>query len=150
MRTAKATPCGFLQILGADPNRIVAELSNMLNNTGFHKQNEARPGGGEEGGQTGKALEQFGRDLTQLAAQGKIDPVIGRQNEIERVIQILCRRTKNNPVLIGEPGVGKNRRGRGLGPENPGGRGAGAAEEQAPGVPGLDRHGGRYQVPRRL
>ena len=95
----------FLQILGADPNRIVAELSNMLNNTGFHKQNEARPGGGEEGGQTGKALEQFGRDLTQLAAQGKIDPVIGRQNEIERVIQILCRRTKNNPVLIGKPAV---------------------------------------------
>ena len=90
----------FLQILGADPNRIVAELSNMLNNTGFHKQNEARPGGGEEGGQTGKALEQFGRDLTQLAAQGKIDPVIGRQNEIERVIQILCRRTKNNPCLL--------------------------------------------------
>ena len=104
----------FLQILGADPNRIVAELSNMLNNTGFHKQNEARPGGGEEGGQTGKALEQFGRDLTQLAAQGKIDPVIGRQNEIERVIQILCRRTKNNPVLIGEPGVGKTAIAEGL------------------------------------
>ena len=104
----------FLQILGADPNRIVAELSNMLNNTGFHKQNEARPGGGEEGGQTGKALEQFGRDLTQLAAQGKIDPVIGRQNEIERVIQILCRRTKNNPVLIGEPGVGKTAVAEGL------------------------------------
>ena len=104
----------FLQILGADPNRIVAELSNMLNNTGFQKQNEARPGGGEEGGQTGKALEQFGRDLTQLAAQGKIDPVIGRQNEIERVIQILCRRTKNNPVLIGEPGVGKTAVAEGL------------------------------------
>ena len=86
----------------------------MLNNTGFHKQNEARPGGGEEGGQTGKALEQFGRDLTQLAAQGKIDPVIGRQNEIERVIQILCRRTKNNPVLIGEPGVGKTAVAEGL------------------------------------
>ena len=139
----------FLQILGADPNRIVAELSNMLNNTGFHKQNEARPGGGEEGGQTGKALEQFGRDLTQLAAQGKIDPVIGRQNEIERVIQILCRRTKQ-PRAHRRARRGQNRRGRGLGPENPGGRGAGAAEEQAPGVPGLDRHGGRYQVPRRL
>ena len=140
----------FLQILGADPNRIVAELSNMLNNTGFHKQNEARPGGGEEGGQTGKALEQFGRDLTQLAAQGKIDPVIGRQNEIERVIQILCRRTKNNPVLIGEPGVGKTAVAEGLAQKIAGGRGAGAAAEQAPGVPGSDRHGGRYQVPRRL
>ena len=82
----------FLQILGADPNRIVSELSNMLNNTSFHAQNESRSGGGEEGKQGGKALDQFGRDLTQLAAQGKIDPVIGRQNEIERVIQILCRR----------------------------------------------------------
>jgi ATP-dependent Clp protease ATP-binding subunit ClpC len=55
----------------------------------------------------GKALEEFGTDLTQLAATGKIDPVIGRQQEIERVTQILGRRTKNNPVLIGEPGVGK-------------------------------------------
>ena len=63
---------------------------------------------------SGKALEQFGRDLTQLAAQGKIDPVIGRQNEIERVIQILSRRTKNNPVLIGEPGVGKTAVAEGL------------------------------------
>jgi len=53
------------------------------------------------------ALDSFGRDLTQLAAEGKLDPVIGRQNEIERVVQVLCRRTKNNPVLLGEAGVGK-------------------------------------------
>jgi ATP-dependent Clp protease ATP-binding subunit ClpC len=53
------------------------------------------------------ALDQFGRDLSELARQGKLDPVIGRDNEIERVIQVLCRRKKNNPVLIGEPGVGK-------------------------------------------
>ncbi len=53
------------------------------------------------------ALDEFGRDLTELAEEGKLDPVIGRENEIERVIQILARRTKNNPVLIGEPGVGK-------------------------------------------
>jgi ATP-dependent Clp protease ATP-binding subunit ClpC len=53
------------------------------------------------------ALDEFGRDLTELAQAGKLDPVIGRENEIERVVQILCRRTKNNPVLIGEPGVGK-------------------------------------------
>ncbi len=56
---------------------------------------------------TYQALERFGRDLTQLAAQGKLDPVIGRDEEIRRVIQVLSRRTKNNPVLIGEPGVGK-------------------------------------------
>jgi ATP-dependent Clp protease ATP-binding subunit ClpC len=53
------------------------------------------------------ALDEFGRDLTELAGGGKLDPVIGREDEIERVVQILCRRTKNNPVLIGEPGVGK-------------------------------------------
>src|SRR5258708_6675895 len=56
---------------------------------------------------TNEALEKYGRDLTQMAAQGKLDPVIGRDEEIRRVIQVLSRRTKNNPVLIGEPGVGK-------------------------------------------
>ncbi len=59
-------------------------------------------------------LDAFGRDLTQLAREGKLDPVIGRENEIDRVIQILCRRTKNNPVLIGEPGVGKTAIAEGL------------------------------------
>ena len=54
-----------------------------------------------------KLLDQFGRNLTKLAVEGKLDPVVGRQTEIERVMQILSRRQKNNPVLIGEPGVGK-------------------------------------------
>src|SRR5207247_309852 len=67
----------------------------------------------QEGGEPAKkdiktpALRAFGRDLTELARKGELDPVIGRRNEIERVIQVLCRRTKNNPVLIGEAGVGK-------------------------------------------
>src|ERR1700733_2900654 len=56
---------------------------------------------------TYRALEQYGKDLTELARRGKLDPVIGRDSEIRRVMQILARRTKNNPVLIGEPGVGK-------------------------------------------
>src|SRR6185295_1428195 len=56
---------------------------------------------------TYEALEKYGRDLTKLAGSGKLDPVIGRDDEIRRVIQVLSRRTKNNPVLIGEPGVGK-------------------------------------------
>jgi ATPases with chaperone activity, ATP-binding subunit len=68
-------------------------------------------GGGEGSPKSGKsktpALDSFGRDLTELAKQGKLDPVIGREREIERAIQILCRRTKNNPVLLGEAGVGK-------------------------------------------
>ena len=61
-----------------------------------------------------QALERYGRDLTQLAAAGKLDPVIGRDEEIRRVIQVLSRRTKNNPVLIGEPGVGKTAIAEGL------------------------------------
>ena len=76
------------------------------------------PAGAAKGGAKGKSntktLDQFGRDLTALAAQGGIDPVIGRQEEIERVIQILSRRTKNNPCLIGEPGVGKTAVAEGL------------------------------------
>src|SRR5262249_57057424 len=77
---------------------------------------EGTPGGGG-GGQSSEsakssksktpALDSFGRDLTELARQSKLDPVIGREKEIERAIQILCRRTKNNPVLLGEAGVGK-------------------------------------------
>src|SRR3954451_18352258 len=70
-----------------------------------------------------KALEKFGRDLTEAAERGKLDPVIGRDEEIRRVIQILSRRTKNNPVLIGEPGVGKTAIAEGLGQQIGAGRG---------------------------
>ncbi|PRC58356.1 NDP-hexose 4-ketoreductase, partial [Mycobacterium sp. ITM-2017-0098] len=64
--------------------------------------------GGEAGNpSTSLVLDQFGRNLTAAAMEGKLDPVIGREKEIERVMQVLSRRTKNNPVLIGEPGVGK-------------------------------------------
>ncbi len=104
----------FLHQLGIDSNRIIAGLNAELNNAPYAQSQEGGPGfeGGQ--GRGGKALDQFGRDLTQLAAQGKIDPVIGRSQEIERVIQILSRRTKNNPVLIGEPGVGKTAVAEGL------------------------------------
>ena len=96
-----------------EPARITAELSSLLSNTAFSSGEPAMGNvDGEQG--NGKALEQFGRDLTQLAAQGKIDPVIGREQEIQRVVQILSRRTKNNPVLIGEPGVGKTAVAEGL------------------------------------
>src|SRR5207253_145937 len=77
----------------------------MLSGPGRRQQG----GGGAAGekAKSSKLLDQFGRNLTKLAAEGKLDPVVGRQTEIERVMQILSRRTKNNPVLIGEPGVGK-------------------------------------------
>jgi len=92
-----------LQDMKIDLGRIQAEVIRLLGDQG-------RPSG--EQAQTGKksqtpALDNFGRDLTQLARDGKLDPVIGREGEIERVIQVLSRRTKNNPVLIGEAGVGK-------------------------------------------
>ena len=73
-----------------------------------------QPGAKGKGNSATKTLDQFGRDLTELAKKGEIDPVIGRQVEIERVIQILSRRTKNNPCLIGEPGVGKTAVAEGL------------------------------------
>src|SRR5205814_3496057 len=71
--------------------------------------NPQRPSGQADDKKEDKtpALKAFGRDLTELARKGEMDPVIGRKNEIRRVVQILCRRTKNNPVLIGEAGVGK-------------------------------------------
>lgn len=102
----------FIQMMGVDPNRIASELSKILSKNVQGDEGQAMPG--KPGHGTGKAIEQFGRDLTALAGTGKIDPVIGRQNEIERVIQILTRRTKNNPVLIGEPGVGKTAVAEGL------------------------------------
>jgi ATP-dependent Clp protease ATP-binding subunit ClpC len=89
----------------ADAEKIRNEIIRMLSGPGRRQQG----GGGAAGEKTksSKLLDQFGRNLTKLAAEGKLDPVVGRQTEIERVMQILSRRTKNNPVLIGEPGVGK-------------------------------------------
>ncbi|MGI6705922.1 MAG: ATP-dependent Clp protease ATP-binding subunit [Clostridia bacterium] len=79
------------------------------------KEEDAEPHSPAKGRQSSTpTLDQFGRDLTEAAAEGKLDPVIGRDNEIERVVQILSRRTKNNPVLIGEPGVGKTAIAEGL------------------------------------
>jgi ATP-dependent Clp protease ATP-binding subunit ClpC len=89
----------------ADAEKIRNEIIRMLSGPGRQRQ-----GGGSGTGEKAKSsklLDQFGRNLTKLAAEGKLDPVVGRQTEIERVMQILSRRTKNNPVLIGEPGVGK-------------------------------------------
>ena len=104
----------FLAALGASPRDILKGLTEVLG--GMRRTTEPA---GEKKAESGeknstKTLEQFGHDLTRMAAEGKIDPVIGRQAEIERVIQILCRRTKNNPVLIGEPGVGKTAVAEGL------------------------------------
>jgi len=89
----------------ADAEKIRNEIIRMLSGPGRRQQGQGGPAG--EKAKSSKLLDQFGRNLTKLAAEGKLDPVVGRQTEIERVMQILSRRTKNNPVLIGEPGVGK-------------------------------------------
>ncbi|MBU6337792.1 MAG: ATP-dependent Clp protease ATP-binding subunit [Acidobacteria bacterium] len=97
----------------ADSEKIRNEVIRMLSGPGGRRQGsssgegEGRSSGSGEGKKSSKLLDQFGRNLTRLASEGKLDPVVGRETEIERIMQILSRRTKNNPVLIGEPGVGK-------------------------------------------
>jgi ATP-dependent Clp protease ATP-binding subunit ClpC len=90
----------------ADAEKIRNEIIRMLSGPGRRQQGGGGGAPGEKS-KSSKLLDQFGRNLTKLASEAKLDPVVGRQTEIERVMQILSRRTKNNPVLIGEPGVGK-------------------------------------------
>ncbi len=90
----------------ADSEKIRNEVIRMLSGPGGRRQGQGQGQQGE-GKKSSKLLDQFGRNLTKLAAEAKLDPVVGRETEIERIMQILSRRTKNNPVLIGEPGVGK-------------------------------------------
>src|SRR5207248_209006 len=113
LREQEGVAAQVLMNLGLKLEDVREEVLNLL---GHNMPNENEPGGSGGGGERtsgGKtksktpALDSFGRDLTELARQGKLDPVIGRANEIERVIQVLSRRTKNNPVLLGEAGVGK-------------------------------------------
>jgi ATP-dependent Clp protease ATP-binding subunit ClpC len=90
----------------ADAEKIRNEIIRMLSGPG-RRQGQGSGGPAGEKSKSSKLLDQFGRNLTKQSAEGKLDPVVGRQTEIERLMQILSRRTKNNPVLIGEPGVGK-------------------------------------------
>ena len=107
--------CYAMDILDA-MNVSAADIAEEITKSVNVSQNDASPKSKEQskGKTETPTLDQFGRDLTAIARQGKIDPVIGRQKEIERVIQILCRRTRNNPCLIGEPGVGKTAIAEGL------------------------------------
>ncbi len=108
LREQEGVAAQVLMNLGLKLEDVREEVLNLL---GHNMDSGESGGGGERTANKGKsktpALDSFGRDLTELARQGKLDPVIGRQNEIERVIQVLSRRTKNNPVLLGEAGVGK-------------------------------------------
>ena len=97
----------ILRTVGVDPRKMYASVQQKLSESSPHTVTSGTSTPNKENKKTGKMLEEFTRDLTEAARQGKLDPVIGRDKEIQRVVQILSRRTKNNPVLIGEPGVGK-------------------------------------------
>jgi ATP-dependent Clp protease ATP-binding subunit ClpC len=107
IREGEGVAAQVLVKLGADLNRVRQQVIQLL--SGYQTgQEKTASSGPQEGTPSGSlVLDQFGRNLTQAAREGKLDPVIGREKEIERVMQVLSRRTKNNPVLIGEPGVGK-------------------------------------------
>src|SRR5690554_3562314 len=106
IREGEGVAAQVLGKLGADLNRVRQQVIQLV--SGYQGKEPVSAGGPAEGQPSGSAvLDQFGRNLTQAARDGKLDPVIGRSLEIERVMQVLSRRTKNNPVLIGEPGVGK-------------------------------------------
>jgi ATP-dependent Clp protease ATP-binding subunit ClpC len=94
-----------LRNFGVDFNKAQKEVLNVID--GSNSTTSTKSGKDAPEKTKTPALDTFGRDLTQLAREGKLDPVIGREDEIERILQILCRRTKNNPILLGEPGVGK-------------------------------------------
>ncbi|HEV7887288.1 MAG TPA: ATP-dependent Clp protease ATP-binding subunit, partial [Acidimicrobiales bacterium] len=112
VREGEGVAAQVLVNLGADLSRVRQQVIQLLSGYSGSKEG-ATAGAGGPAGQTGETpsgspvLDQFGRNLTQQAREKKLDPVIGREREIERVMQVLSRRTKNNPVLIGEPGVGK-------------------------------------------
>jgi ATP-dependent Clp protease ATP-binding subunit ClpC len=106
IREGEGVAAQVLVKLGADLNRVRQQVLQLL--SGYQGKPETEPGSRGEGTPSSSlVLDQFGRNLTASAREGKLDPVIGRSKEIERVMQVLSRRTKNNPVLIGEPGVGK-------------------------------------------
>ncbi|HCV27939.1 MAG TPA: NDP-hexose 4-ketoreductase, partial [Dehalococcoidia bacterium] len=104
MREGEGVAAGVLESLGVSLDKVRAETARI--------PEQSAQGGGQQGGQSQTVtptptLDELGVDLTTWARQGKLDPVVGREDEVQRVVQILSRRTKNNPVLIGEPGVGK-------------------------------------------
>ena len=117
LRDESSVAVRLIAALGGRPDELFADIAKAIGMTPAQTANEGIRGGkavGAKGGGKTPTLDQFGRDLTKMAAEGKLDPVIGRSGEIERVIQILSRRTKNNPCLIGEPGVGKTAIAEGL------------------------------------
>mmetsp|Transcript_16072 Transcript_16072/g.22178 ORF Transcript_16072/g.22178 Transcript_16072/m.22178 type:complete len:924 (+) Transcript_16072:126-2897(+) len=113
LREGEGVAARVLESLGADPSKIRTQVIRMVGESA-ETVGAGVGGGAASGSNKTPTLEEYGTDLTKQAEAGKLDPVVGRSNEIERVIQILGRRTKNNPCLIGEPGVGKTAIAEGL------------------------------------
>jgi ATP-dependent Clp protease ATP-binding subunit ClpC len=110
VREGEGVAAQVLSDLGADMARVRTQVIQMMSGQTGKESPASQVGAGKSDGEStsGSAvLDQFGRNLTQFAREGKLDPLVGREKEVERVMQVLSRRTKNNPVLIGEPGVGK-------------------------------------------
>lgn len=103
LREGEGVAINVLRSFNVEPNKLRELVLKQLRSQGETGEKEAR----RPRSKNTPTLDSFGRDLTEMAEEGKLDPIIGREEEIQRVIQILSRRTKNNPVLIGEPGVGK-------------------------------------------
>lgn len=116
LREGQNVALGILEKLGADPQQVFHALTEAVGAAPAPEDDVQTVGGEPHHGNArlGRALEQFGKDLTAAARKGLLDPVIGRTDEIQRVIQILSRRTKNNPALVGDPGVGKTAVAEGL------------------------------------
>src|ERR1700693_302199 len=109
IREGEGVAAQVLVKLGADLNRVRQQVIQLLDGGPGQEPAAAAGAPSESAPSTSVILDQFGRNLTAGARAGKLDPVIGREKEIERVMQVVCRRTKNNPVLVGEPGGGKTR-----------------------------------------
>jgi len=120
LRESDSYAVAFLQEFGISPRELYSECMNEISDTKSKHNNSnegyqsVRGSAAKEGSSDTTQLSKFGRDLTELAKENRIDPVVGRKDEINRVVQILSRRTKNNPCLIGEPGVGKTAIAEGL------------------------------------
>ncbi len=115
VREGEGVAFQVLNALGATPDKIRKQVAALLNGAStVNDLNSYQAGGSDADNTNRETINEFGRNLNELVKAGKIDPVIGREKEIERVIQILCRRSKNNPVLLGEPGVGKTAIAEGL------------------------------------